>query len=261
MSQPSCSTGRAALTDLPSVLFKAFAILEVFGRKERRVRTLSQLAHHSGLPKSTVHRVIGMLLAVGAVEREGDAYRIGGRLFALSTRSLEGVLVRASLPHTSRLHEETGLPVLLSRRYGDAVGYLDLAPCPDQFPSLAAGDLRPIHETAEGRTLLAFSGEEDVDAVVARWRPAPPPEEVTEFRRQLRYIRTRSLALDEPCVLDGHACAVAPVVVGGQAVLAVSIAYRPAEHRGRQLVPPLRSAVAAITDLLEPMAPLAAPVS
>jgi len=75
----SKSTARSAA---PSVLWKVFDVLGAF-RHRHRVLTLAQIVRHTGMPKSTVHRVLAMLADVGAVELAGGGYRIGLRMFTL----------------------------------------------------------------------------------------------------------------------------------------------------------------------------------
>ena len=88
-----------AATDVaPSVLWKAFDVLETFNQS-RRVMTLSEIARKSGLPKSTTHRILTMLLEVDAVQRVGQGYRIGLRIFTMGTCSAEVQLRNVALPH------------------------------------------------------------------------------------------------------------------------------------------------------------------
>ena len=51
-----------------SILGKAFAILGAFSQGSR-ILSLSQISRLSGIPKSTTHRVLAMLVELGAVER------------------------------------------------------------------------------------------------------------------------------------------------------------------------------------------------
>ena len=46
-------------------------------------RGSTDLAEESGLPRTTVHRLLGQLAAVGAVERAGVHYRLAAGLLVL----------------------------------------------------------------------------------------------------------------------------------------------------------------------------------
>jgi DNA-binding IclR family transcriptional regulator len=233
-----------------SILLKAFDILDAFDRKCRPVLTLSQLARRSALPKSTVHRVIGMLLAVGAVERHGAGYRIGWRVFSLSMASEEHTLLKVALPYVLDLHRETRLPVFVARRCQQTVGYLQQLPHHHERVPAVAGTLRPARDTAEGRTLLAFCSDVEVDAAIAGPPPLSPAE-ADELRRRLWMIRAWRVALDEESVIHGYLCTVVPVIANGDAVMAVSIAYPSTRGGGRQFVEPLRSVAGNIARVLD----------
>jgi hypothetical protein len=65
----------------PGVIESAFGLLELL-RALGRAR-LAELTKESGLPRATVHRLMGQLAAVGAVERIGAYYRLGSNLLSL----------------------------------------------------------------------------------------------------------------------------------------------------------------------------------
>jgi hypothetical protein len=65
----------------PGVIESAFGLLELL-RGLGRAR-LAELTKESGLPRTTVHRLMGQLTAVGAIERIGAYYRLGPNLLSL----------------------------------------------------------------------------------------------------------------------------------------------------------------------------------
>src|SRR5258708_20662359 len=69
-----------------SILSKAFAILGAFTHGSRTL-SLSQISRLSGIPKSTTHRVLAMLVNLGAVERGGTEYRMGDVMFSYGSAS------------------------------------------------------------------------------------------------------------------------------------------------------------------------------
>ncbi|MEV6912980.1 helix-turn-helix domain-containing protein [Amycolatopsis sp. NPDC051071] len=64
------------------VLEGAFTLLEALNDHGGQAG-LTQLVRASGLPKTTVHRLLDQLVELGAVERAGRGYRIGSRVFRL----------------------------------------------------------------------------------------------------------------------------------------------------------------------------------
>jgi DNA-binding IclR family transcriptional regulator len=103
-SAPSPLSDAAMRAD--SILSKAFAILGAFTHGSRTL-SLSQISRLSGIPKSTTHRVLSMLVELGAVERGGTEYRVGDVMFSYGSRSLEVALRGAALPHLEMLHHQT----------------------------------------------------------------------------------------------------------------------------------------------------------
>ena len=75
-------------TDGPpdSVLARAVHLLDAFHAEDHRV-SLATLVQRTGLPKSTVHRMLGDLVALRLVEKGTDGYHLGGRLFELGMRA------------------------------------------------------------------------------------------------------------------------------------------------------------------------------
>src|SRR5690625_6623908 len=71
----------------PSVITRVAAILDAFRHGPDRL-LLSDLTDATGLPRSTVFRLITQLVAVGWVERdeEKQGYRIGRRMISVGER-------------------------------------------------------------------------------------------------------------------------------------------------------------------------------
>lgn len=242
------ASGPAAVA--PSVLWKAFDVLGAFTQR-RRVLTLAQIVRHSGLPKSTAHRVLAMLVEVGAVEQQGDGYRVGLRMFSLGALPPEVALRDAALVHLEELHRLTGQTLHFAiLRGGDAV-YLEKLPSRKSAPTPAVtGGRLPAHCTAVGKALLAFSDDDTVAAALGvpiRRRTARSMASAEEIRRQLNSIRTNGYAVDREESVEGLACVAVPVLVRDRAVAAVSVAFPASAGTGQVLVNPLRQTAAAIS--------------
>jgi DNA-binding IclR family transcriptional regulator len=234
----------------PSVLWKAFDVLGAFSHRHR-VLTLAQIVRYTGLPKSTVHRVLAMLLDTGAVEQAGGGYRIGLRLFSLGALPLEAALREAALVHLEELHRYTGQTLHLAVLRGADVVYLEKLPGRKGVPTPALiGDRLPAHCTAVGKALLAFSGDAAAGEVLAgplRRRTARSLASAEQVRGQLDGVRASGVAIDREESADGLACVAVPVLVGDHAVAAVSVAFPASAGNGQVLVNPLRQTAAAIS--------------
>ena len=255
----------------PSVLWKAFDVLGAFSHR-RRVLTLAEVARHSGLPKSTAHRVLAMLVEVGAVEQVPEGYQVGLRMFSLGVLPPEAALREAALPHLEELHRVTGQTLHLAILRDADVVYLEkLLPRAGSLvmPSVI-GDRMPATCTGVGKVLLAYSPGDVVAAALAGPLPrrtARSLETLADVRRELDTIRERGYALDREEATAGVACVAVPVLVpgsigstaggpadsaagpgaAGRAVAAISVSFPAAAGSGETLIAPLRQAAAAIS--------------
>lgn len=144
------------------MLRRALRVLSAFDEDAPEL-TAAQLAARSGLPLSTVHRLLVQLVAEGIVGRAGShGYTVGTRLWEIGELSPVALRLReTALPHMVRLYEATGENVHLA--------VLD-APTPQTATVLFAGRLtgrasvptlgrgggrHPLHTTGVGKALLA----------------------------------------------------------------------------------------------------------
>ncbi|MBB5857356.1 IclR family transcriptional regulator [Amycolatopsis umgeniensis] len=150
------------------VLEGAFALLEALDEHGGQAG-LTQLVRTTGLPKTTVHRLLEQLADLGAVERADRSYRIGSRVFRLG---------RFWQPELRDLAKEW-LPVLSARmrvslvlvvpREGRALVAAGAVLPADDVPVWPGSPLPP--GTAAGRLLAAHHpalAEPDADALEIR---------------------------------------------------------------------------------------------
>jgi DNA-binding IclR family transcriptional regulator len=235
----------------PSVLWKAFDVLGAFSHRDRLL-PLAEIARRSALPKSTAHRVLAMLLETGAVEQAEGGYRLGLRMFSLGALSPEAALREGAMVHLEWLHRVTGQTLHLAVLRGGDVVYLEKLVSRQHVATPAViGDRLPGNCTAVGKALLAFSGEQAEAALLAQPLPRRTTRSVASpdtLRGQFAAIRERGYATDREESTEGLACVAVPVVAGGRAVAAVSVAFPAAAGTGAVFVGPLRQAAAAIAS-------------
>lgn len=212
----------------PSILSKAFDLLRAFNTHQR-VMTLTELAGASGLPKSTVHRLLARLIELGAVEHHGAGYRVGLDLFQLGATTPASAMRDAAMPHLAALHRWTGQTVHLGVLREFDVVYLEKVARHSRSsdPSGVGGRL-PANCTAIGKALLAHENLDDLADFLPAPMPRMTPNSVTDVATlvsQLRRIRQGDLARECDEARLGLACLAAPIVVRGFAVGAVSVAY------------------------------------
>ena len=250
MAQPTAGrvSARADAAASP-VLLKAFEVLSVFSH-DRRVLSLAEITRRSGLPKSTAHRLLAALAGLGAVEQTAAGYRIGLRMFSLGTLPREAALREAARPHLEELHRVTGQTLHLAILDGADVVYVEKRPGRRGIATPAQlGDRLPANCTAVGKALLAFSGTAAADVTAA-----PLPRLTTgslrsarQLHGQLAAVRRDGFATDREESAAGVACVAVPVMAGGRAVAAISVAFPASAGTGQELVSPLRQAARAIT--------------
>ncbi|TQE34422.1 hypothetical protein Sipo7851_17925 [Streptomyces ipomoeae] len=99
---------REPCPDTPSMLARGLSLLNGLRAGETRV-TLSELAARTGLPKSTAHRLISVLIDYQFLQDGGAGIMFGPRLLALSAQVPSRRLLRASaLPWQRLLCEQSG---------------------------------------------------------------------------------------------------------------------------------------------------------
>ncbi|UOQ61900.1 IclR family transcriptional regulator [Leucobacter rhizosphaerae] len=143
------------------ILDRALAVLGCFSEDEPEL-TAARLAERTGLPASTLHRLLGTLLDRGLLVRTpGHRYAVGSRLWELGERSPLALRLREpAIPHLVRLYEATGENVHLGVLDGEpeCATVLQVGRVTGQraIPTLSrAGGRDPLHATGVGRALLA----------------------------------------------------------------------------------------------------------
>jgi IclR family KDG regulon transcriptional repressor len=224
-----CSPTTAAQANR-AVVDKAFALLEAW---DHRGETLgvSELARRTGLPKSTSHRLLGILEAAGVVQRLASSYRLGDRLHDFTNMLVSAIppqLREVSLPFLQDLYELTHETIHLAALDGTDVHCVDKIYGHRRTPVQSrVGSVVPTHSTALGKVLVAYSPTATQRAVLTGDLPGYTPATVTqplrltaEFRATLRH----GLAYDRGETHQDVTCVAAPVLNRqGQALAAISI--------------------------------------
>jgi DNA-binding IclR family transcriptional regulator len=156
MSTPSAST-----------VLKAFEVLELFTR--RRVLSASQAAELLGCPRSSAHRMLATLKTAGVLESSGGGrYQLTMRLFELgSSVPRRRELQDSAMQPLLELAGCTGLPVHLGVRDGQEVLFVErLSHHPSNLTR--PGERGPLHATAAGKVLLAFSDGDFQESYLAK---------------------------------------------------------------------------------------------
>lgn len=206
--------GEPKAVDAPSVLSKTVLLLDALGH--RGVLGVSELSRLTGLAKGTVHRLATELVGLALLERAGDGYRLGSKLFELGSRVPGRRQLReAALPFLEDLSHATQQTVHLAVLDGAEVMYVErlVGKRSSEVPSAVAARL-PLHCTATGKCLLAFGPVTLAERVLAGPLSALTPRSITDVTTLvgvLEAVRREGVATETGEVVDGVQSVAAPV--------------------------------------------------
>ena len=154
---------------IPSV-DRAVQVLTLLAEEDRGMR-LADLGRRSGIPKSTLFRILTTLQRRNCVRwsEEERCYSLGHHLWVLGRGFVDQSRpLRVSERHMSRLSESTGETIFLATLESNIMVYVRRV---DGTKAVAMmrnlGKTTPIYCTASGRAILAFLPEDEAEAVLA----------------------------------------------------------------------------------------------
>jgi DNA-binding IclR family transcriptional regulator len=186
----------------------------------------------------TAHRLVGELVAWGALSRTASGcYVVGRRMWDLGLLApVQSGLRELASPYLHDLYGATLATVHLAVRDGTEVLYLDRLAGHASVPVVSSvGSRLPLHATGVGKVLLAHAPAEVQRAVLAELRRITPYT-VTQpglLRRQLaRVLRDDHATTTEEMSLG--ACSIAvPIRQGTEVVAALGIVVPTLKDRAR----------------------------
>ena len=236
----------AAQRDSPeSAVARALSVLTAFTFSDP-VLGVSELGRRVKLPKSTVHRLLGILVDEGFVERTpDDRYRLSLKLYEIGQEVVSTRVLR-QVGHVplEKLHNDSNEAAHLAVLSGADVVYLDRLESPQMMGLFTkVGRRRSAHATSSGKVLLAFGSQADVDDAVAAGLPRLGPRTITtrtRLNQVLAEVRKAGYAISTDESAPGVVSIAAPIFDGmGSCVAAVSVAgplIRMSADRHDQLV-------------------------
>ena len=153
-----------------SVTARALALLGAFD-ETHRLLTLTELAGRAGLPVPTAHRLVGELVAWGALARTPSGeYAVGRRLWDLGLLApVQTGLRQLASPFLHDIYAATLATVHLAVRDGTEVLYVDRLAGHASVPVVSTiGSRLPLHSTGVGKVLLAHAPPDVQAAALAR---------------------------------------------------------------------------------------------
>jgi DNA-binding IclR family transcriptional regulator len=190
-------------------------------------RSLRQLSQDTGLPRSTVHRVVTELRDAGFIESSAVGHQLGLRLFELGGNALrQSQLVSVARPYMEDLYERTRRVVQLGVLQGFDVMYVvRVGRQGHQLVASPVAGRIPANCAAIGKAILA-NNETLVDDMIARGlerRTRNSMVEPSTLRAELVEVRRSGIATELEEARMGLACIASPIIVDGSVRAAISL--------------------------------------
>lgn len=214
-----------------SSIDKALTVLDAFAGSSATLR-IADIAERTGMPKSTVHRLLATMVAHGYIRKSGIHYRLGERTFELGHHAQVGPvrdLRNIAHPYVAELFATTRQTIHLAVLSGTDVLYVE------KMRGLSGPDIptqtgrrRPAHSTGVGKALIAFGTPDDLRNALRSNLLRFTAYTVATARgmeQSIARIREAGIAVDREESFLGVTCVAAPVIDRrtGTAVAAMSI--------------------------------------
>jgi DNA-binding IclR family transcriptional regulator len=162
------------------VLGKITEILDAFSLA-RPVLTLGEIQRATGIPTSTVQRLVANMVAEGLLDRAGDGIRVGVRMAYWAAPATQGVdVLELVQPVLRSLRDETGETACFFRaEQGQRVCVAIAETTHALRREMYVGKVMPLHVGSAGRVILAWRPDL-VERVLAQPLEAFTDESITD---------------------------------------------------------------------------------
>ncbi|MGV8875411.1 MAG: IclR family transcriptional regulator [Rhodococcus sp. (in: high G+C Gram-positive bacteria)] len=179
------------------VLERAFQVLDCFSPREPRLH-ISDLRSRTGLPTTTVARLVKTLVAEALLERDGDEYRLGLRVLVWGAPATAGSdLIAAGTPVIEYIRDVTRESTGIYIRQGST--RVAVASVQSDYSIVYrgyVGQVMPLHAGSAGKVFMAFDAEAREAARSSTHDAVTPPTRASDsdVDIQLDEIRERGWA-------------------------------------------------------------------
>lgn len=213
--------------------------------------THSELARTLDIPKSTLTKILKLLQKNGYLGTDGRRYLPGIRLLSLVHRTaFIGDIRSAVRPFMDKLSTETGETVLLGILAGNFLTYIDQSPSSQPMRYVTTlGQPRPLHSTALGRVLLAFSGRTAESVGPLTRQTEKTVTNPVALDKILRQVREDGFAINAGESVEGVTAIAAPLFSSRRELIAALSVTGPSSRLAdvrERVWPLLKKAVASI---------------
>jgi DNA-binding IclR family transcriptional regulator len=216
---------------------KALDILTLFHTVGPEL-TLTEIARHMELHKSSVYKLIATMVEAGFLEKNRDTnrYRLGLLVLELSGSVLGSEDVRElARPVLEELSRETGEIIHLSMLDGADIVYLEkVGQAQPLTVATKIGGRAPAYCSAMGKVLLSgLTGEELSETLGGDNLRRFTPNTITELpalEAELDRVKRQGYAIDDEEAFPGIKCVAAPIVNREGSIIAAISATVPKQR-------------------------------
>lgn len=214
-------------------LRKMARVLDSFSRKKPTM-TVGELSEATGLPKTTVHRIVASLRDIGLLDQDGrrQGYRLGMKMFHYGSSVLDGLDTPTKAhPHIARLQQLTGEIIHFHMFDGHQMVCVEREEM--IASSLTTLQAAPTYCTSVGKAFLAFQSEELIEKIASEGFHAYTPNTITDLSAllaELERVRNQGFSVDNEEIELGVRCIGAPVRDSTRRVFAAISVSGPAER-------------------------------
>lgn len=206
---------------------RAMLVLQCLAGHDVPVRFID-IVRQTGLPRSTLHRLLTTLEEHQAIRRSGTGYVVGELINGLSGHDGWSEARRVLMPLLTELHEATRLcTTLAALRDLTAVSLVTLYPRSLAGQVLNSPERMPVHCTALGKLLVAYAGGDVRLPPGERWLVPFSPATITrraQFDTELERIERDGIARSNGELTPNIEALAVPVVTSNGRVLAIGVA-------------------------------------
>ena len=195
----------------------AFSLLEALADNGLELG-VAELCKKIGLPKGTVHRLLGTLKNLGYIEQNSQnrKYYLTVKIFKLGTAVTDKIGLVQIIPYMKELSQQFNETVNLAILDRDEITYLYSVGSDNTLKlDLKVGSNQPAYCAAVGKVLLAYLGEQEIASYLERVKlKSYTPYTVTSkeyLKKDLKFIRERGYSFISEEYMQGVSCVAVPL--------------------------------------------------
>ncbi len=209
------------------ILDKTFHIIELFST-EQPCWTLAGVTEETGLPKTTVHRILNVLQDKKILSQDTDSeqYRLGALALQIGRRAMAQIdirrITRPVLNDLSLRTRETSLLMMLSPLRDSVICTLQVNNNPGLRLMMEDGVHVPLHAGGSAKAILAFMHDDEIEIALSNTMEKLTDKTITDstlIEDELKRIRTHGYAKSIEEISEGAAGIAMPIFDSSQEVI------------------------------------------